>query len=68
MTESQTTNSASVIPLGPGIIGAVSADGEKTSVFLSITDDDGKPLFTLRIPAQQASNFAVALVNAANGV
>ena len=57
-----------MIPLGPGVTAAVSADDERNWVFLSITDDDaGRHPFAIRIPVQQASDLAVALVNAANG-
>ena len=53
--------------LYPGVVATVSGDREADCVHLSITDDIGTS-FTVQIPSQAASDLAVALVNAANGM
>lgn len=66
-------NQVSAAPVGRaltlygGVQATVSGDDERTLVFLSVTDEVGTS-FTLRIPSQAASDLAVALVNAANGL
>ncbi len=60
--------SANVLPLAEGVTATVTRDEEKGWVYLSIVDKTrGVPL-TLEIPSQYASDLAVALVNAANGL
>ncbi len=56
------------MPLQPGVAATVSTGRDGNSVCLSIIDDEGKSTFTVEIPAQAASDLAVALVNAANGL
>ena len=56
-----------VLPLSPGVVATVCSVDEGDSVFLSIDDEAGTS-FKIRIPSQQASDLAVALVNSANGL
>ncbi len=57
-----------MVPLGDGVTATVSNDEERGWVYLSIADPAvGAPLI-LQIPAREASDFAVLLVNAANGL
>ncbi len=56
-----------VLPLSPGVVATVCSVDEGNSVFLSIDDEAGTS-FNIRIPSEQASDLAVALVNSANGL
>ena len=64
----RTTESVTEVDLEEGVTAIVSADAGRKWVFLSIADDARGTILRLRIPSQQASDLAVALVNAANGV
>ncbi len=66
-SDSQATSVGEVLPLAPGVAATVSSAEERTLVVVSIDHGVGTSL-TIRIPAQQASDLAVALVNAANGL
>ena len=55
------------MPLYPGASATVWADRVADSVVLTIVDER-RGTFTLAIPSNAASDLAVALVNAANGV
>ena len=54
--------------LSEGVTAAVSSDDDRSYVFLWIADESAGAPFNIRIPAEQASDLAVALVNAANGM
>lgn len=56
-----------VLTLSPGVVATVCSVDEGDAVFLSIDDEAGAS-FNIRIPSQQASDLAVALVNSANGL
>ncbi len=66
-SDSQATAVGEVLALAPGVAATVSSAEERTLVVVSIDQGVGTSL-TIRIPAQQASDLAVALVNAANGL
>ncbi len=57
-----------VLPLTDGVTARVSSDEEKRWVYLSIAGAAGGAPLTLQIPAGEASDLAVLLVNAANGL
>ena len=65
---SEDAESAKVLPLRGGVTATVSRDEDKGWVFLSITDATGGVDLTLKVPAREASDLAVLLVNAANGL
>ena len=56
------------LPLYDGVTATVSSDEETGWVFLSISDAGGGAPLTLQIPSREASDLAVLLVNAANGL
>ncbi len=66
--ESEDTTSPKVVPLDDGVTATVSSDKDRVSVYLSIAGAAGDTPLTLKIPADHASDLAVALVNAANGL
>ena len=66
MTRLDAPSMSQTLPLYPGVVASVSGDDERSNVVLSVTDEVGAS-FTVQIPAQAASDLAVALVNAANG-
>ncbi|MDQ4069543.1 MAG: hypothetical protein M3203_08780 [Actinomycetota bacterium] len=66
--DSEDPHSATIVPLSPGVKATISCDEEKGWVYLSIADAERTAPVALQIPAQQASDLAVALVNAANGL
>jgi hypothetical protein len=53
--------------LSPRAVATISADRQRDVVVLSIVDGAG-PAFTVEIPSRAASELAVVLVNAANGL
>ena len=55
------------VPLYPGVVATVAGEHERDKVVLSLTDGLGAS-FTIEIPSRAASDLAVALVNAANGL
>ena len=55
------------VPLAAGAEATVFRDDETNIVTLSVADDTGAT-FTVRMPSQAASDLAVAIVNAANGL
>ncbi len=57
-----------MFPLGDGVTATVSNDKERRWVYLSISDAAASAPLILQIPAREASDFAVLLVNAANGL
>ncbi len=57
---------AATLPLCTGVVATVVQD-DADCVLLSIVDEVGTS-FTIRLPSQAASDLAVALVNAANGM
>ncbi len=60
--------SAKPLRLYDGVTATVSRDEARGWVFLSITGAGGGAPLTLRIPSREASDLAVLLVNAANGL
>ncbi len=62
------TESVKALHLYGGVTATVSGDQAKEWVFLSIADAANGAPFTLRIPSREASDLAVLLVNAANGL
>ncbi|MDQ3895913.1 MAG: hypothetical protein M3326_01475 [Actinomycetota bacterium] len=57
-----------VVPLDDGVTATIARDEGTGWVFLSIAHTAAGGDFTLQIPARQASDLAVALVDAANGL
>lgn len=57
-----------MLPLGDGVTATVSNDEDRQWVYLSIADAAASAPLILQIPARKASDFAVLLVNAANGL
>ncbi len=55
------------LPLSPGVAAKISTDQKSDAVLLSIVDETGTA-FSIQIPTAAASDLAVALVNAANGL
>jgi hypothetical protein len=55
------------VPLYTGVVATVAGDHQRDKVVLSLTDGLGAS-FTIEIPCRAASDLAVALVNAANGL
>lgn len=67
MTDYQLAEQSRTLVLRAGITATVTADPARSTILLSIVEET-KPLFTIQIPSQAASDLAVALVNAANGL
>lgn len=65
-TDCMDKGAAATLPLCSGVVATV-AQHHVDCVLLSIVDEVGTT-FTIRLPSQAASDLAVALVNAANGM
>ena len=67
MTDYQLAEESRTLALGPGKTATVTDDAARSTVVLAIVDDTN-PSFIIEIPSQAASDLALALVNAANGL